>query len=124
MCRIVPEVPKDKLVLSTADPKRPAAYQAPLIIPTCPSKDAQLDAATASAQSLDLQLHHHTHYWWAYDRPLSRHPGGHQGLDGRSGSGHAAAPGSRQLAAHAAKQQALNDPPPVKMLDENLMPWS
>jgi hypothetical protein len=61
MCRVVPEVPKDKLVLSTADPKRPAAYQAPLIIPTCPSKDAQLDAATASAQSLDLQLHHHTH---------------------------------------------------------------
>jgi hypothetical protein len=60
MCRVVPEVPKEKLVLSTADPK-PAAYQVPLIIPTCPSKDAQLDTATASAQSLDLQLHHHTH---------------------------------------------------------------
>jgi hypothetical protein len=59
MCRIVPDVPRENLVLSTSDPK-PAAYQVPLTIPTCRSESAHLDAATASAQ-LDLQLHHHTH---------------------------------------------------------------
>jgi hypothetical protein len=53
MCRIVPDVPKDKLVLSTADPKS-AAYQVPLAVPTCPNDAAELNAATASAQ-LDLQ---------------------------------------------------------------------